>query len=310
MRKTVIPITFKVIASVIAMTFLLCLTGIADAKAAKSSAASPSSDSIRVQFTKSDITLGGADVFKSAPALKIKLLAMEVTNPHGGGTVPAEDLKNLQSNARYVFNMARPAPVVTVKAVHNGRKMAVQMSWDDATEDTEGAIDSFRDGAALMFPVKVSSFNPSPLMGARGEPVNVWQWRADWQAEKDGTRNLDARQPLTDGVHTGPSDAILKSEFPGKPSADATMVEYVSEGYGTLTKLHDQNVTAKGVHKDGKWTVVFLRDLKRADGSDAEFAAGKKTYVNLAVWNGAASDVNGMKSIGIVWTPVMFDAGK
>ena len=301
MRKTVI----RVIAPVIAMTLLLCLTGIAAAKSKASSAG------IRVQFTKSDVNLDSSDVFKSAPAQEVKLIAMEVTNPHGGGgAIPAADIKNLQSNARYVFNMARPAPVVTVKAVHNGKKMAIQMSWDDATQDTEGAIDSFRDGAALMFPVKVTSFNPSPLMGARGEPVNVWQWRADWQAEKDGTRSLDARQPLTDGVHVGASDAILKSEFPGKPSAKATMVAYVAEGYGTLTRLHSQNVTAKGVFKDGKWTVVFLRDLKRADGSDADFAAGKKTYVNLAVWNGAASDVNGMKSIGIVWTPVMFDAVK
>jgi len=183
------------------------------------------------------------------------------------------------------------------------------LTWEDSSINSETAIDTFRDGAAIMFPISLSNkINPSPLMGSKGEPVNVWQWRADFEAEKNGTRNLEARQPQTQSVFAGESDKILKSEFPGKPSPDATCVEYIAEGYGTLTKMRNQNIKAKGIYKDGKWSVEFIRDLKGA--SDAEFAAGMKTYINLAVWNGNDGDVNGMKSISIVWTPLIFDAVK
>ncbi|MBF0520217.1 MAG: hypothetical protein HQK92_10875, partial [Nitrospirae bacterium] len=179
----------------------------------------------------------------------------------------------------------------------------------DVTQDTENAIDSFRDSVAMLFPVKqTEGFYPSPLMGAKGEPVNVWQWRADWQAEKDGKRNLDARQPHTDGIYVSYSDAILKSEYPQRPSKDAAMVQYVAEGYGTLTKMKNQTPVAHGSYKNGKWTVVFARDLKSDDEGDAEFVTGKRTYVNFAAWNGSGGDVNGMKSLSIVWTPLVFDA--
>ncbi|QWR77567.1 ethylbenzene dehydrogenase-related protein [Candidatus Magnetomonas plexicatena] len=272
--------------------------------------AAMSEDGIRVSHINGNISLNDAGIWKSAKAAHIKLIALETTNALRHGTVPAADAKALNSNARYVFNLSKPAPVLTVKAVQNGKQIAFQLTWDDATQDTENAIDTFRDSVAMLFPVKqTAELYPSPLMGAKGEPVNVWQWRADWQAEKDGKRNLSARQPQTDGIHVSYSDAILKSEYPQRPSKDATMIQYIAEGYGTLTKLHNQSPAAHGSYKNGKWTVVFVRNLKSDDGGDAEFTSGKKTYVNFAAWNGAAGDVNGMKSISVVWTPLVFDGG-
>ncbi|MEO5356341.1 MAG: ethylbenzene dehydrogenase-related protein [Nitrospirae bacterium YQR-1] len=293
MRKTVIQ--------AIAISLMLVVLSVGASFAAQE-------EGVRVGFIKGDISLGNDGQWQAAKAVKVPLLALETTNALKNGTVPTADAKALNSNARYVFNLSKQAPTVTVKAVHNGKKVAFQLTWDDATSDTENAIDTFRDSVALMFPVnQAATFYPSPLMGAKGEPVNVWQWRADWQAEKDGKRNLDARQPLTGGVHVSYSDAILKTQYPEKPSPDATMIQYISEGYGTLTKLKHQSPSAKGTYNKGKWTVVFVRDMKRAEGGDAEFVSGKKTYVNLAAWNGAGGDVNGMKSISIVWTPLVFD---
>jgi len=147
-------------------------------------------------------------------------------------------------------------------------------------------------------------------MGAKGEPVNVWQWRAEWQAELDGRRDLEARQPLTEGVWISPTDRILKNQQPGISSGlinTSERIEYIAEGYSTLTKQVQQDVDAKGRYVDGKYTVIFLRDLVRTDLSDAEFKGGKQTYINVAVWNGHEGNVDGMKSLTFLWTPIIFD---
>ncbi|MBF0342998.1 MAG: hypothetical protein HQL06_02085 [Nitrospirae bacterium] len=266
---------------------------------------------LRVQYVNKAITLDSDDLFSAAKPLDVKLIAMEVTNPLGPGSIPKDDIKTLQSNARYVFNMSKNAPNLSVKAIHNGKTIAFQLIWDDSAADIEGAVDTFRDSVSLMFPLsQTGSLTPSPLMGSKGEAVNVWQWRADWQAEKDGIRHLEARQPQVEGVHVGLSDSILKAQYPGKPTPDATMVEYISEGFGTLTRQSQQNAMAMGKHQGGKWKVVFLRDLKDQDASDAVFVPGKRSYVNFAVWNGGERDFDGMKSISIVWTPLMLDSAK
>ncbi|MEO5360845.1 MAG: ethylbenzene dehydrogenase-related protein [Nitrospirota bacterium] len=265
---------------------------------------------IKVSYISKPITADNSDIWKSAKAQPVELLSASQSNHLGKGAIPAEDAKKLQSNARYIFDLTGEVPAMSIKAVHNGKTIAIQLTWADKSENVENAIDSFRDSVALMFPVTAMAFNPSPLMGSKGEPVNIWQWRADWQAEKEKRRNLDKRQPQQEGIHVGMSDEIMKTEYPGKPSPDATMIEYVSEGYGTITKLKDQPVKATGHYKDGKWTVVFVRDINRASGSDAELLPGKKTFVNVAVWNGQNSDVNGSKAISVVWIPLHIDAAK
>jgi hypothetical protein len=266
---------------------------------------------IKVNYVNKAITADNAEIWKSIKAQDIALLSVEQSNHLGKGAIPAADAKKLQSNARYIFDLSAEVPAMSVKAAHNGKTIAIQVTWADKTEDVENAIDTFRDSVALMFPVNTSSgYNPSPLMGSKGEPVNIWQWRADWQAEKEKRRHLEARQPQTSGIHVGMSDEILKAEYPGKPSPDATMVEYVAEGYGTITKLKDQPVKAAGRYKDGKWTVVFIRDINRVSGSDAELLPGRNTFVNVAVWNGQNRDVNGSKAISTVWIPLHIAAAK
>ena len=273
--------------------------------------AAPIKAPIKVSYVNKPLMADDSGIWKSAKANDVGLLAVEQSSYLGKGGIPAADKKKLQSNARYIFDLSGEVPAMSVKAVHNGKTIAIQVTWTDKTKNVENAIDSFRDSIALMFPITASSgFNPSPLMGSKGEPVNIWQWRADWQAEKDGTRHLDVRQPQTDGVQVGMSDEILKSEFPGKPSKDATLLDYVAEGYGTLTRLKDQPVKASGHYKDGKWTVVFLRDINRASGSDAELLPGKNTFINVAVWNGQNNEVNGSKAISTVWIPLQIDAAK
>ena len=74
-----------------------------------------------------------------------------------------------------------------------------------------------------------------------------------------------------------------------------------------LWKQKHQNVIGNGVYKNGKWSVVFLRKLKRDEYGDAIFIPGKPTLVNFAVWDGNVNEVNGKKSISLAWLKLSLD---
>ncbi len=66
--------------------------------------------------------------------------------------------------------------------------------------------------------------------------------------------------------------------------------------FGTLTAAEDQMVAGQGAWDDGKWRVVFARDL--AVGEEyAQFAEGESANVAFAVWDGAKNQRDGMKSV-------------
>ncbi len=271
---------------------------------------------IRVQYVEQSITLDpAADIWNKAEPFIIELVALESLDhmgaTHSTDTLPREFIRSIPEKTDFVLNLSKDTPSVSVKAVHNGSKVALMFTWADSTEDKENSLDTYRDALAVLFPLDISEgYLPSPLMGAKGEPVNIWQWRAEWQAELDGRRDLDVRQPLTEGVWISPTDKILKNQHPGRQSGlinTSERIEYIAEGYSTLTKQIQQDVDAKGRYQNGKYTVVFLRDVQRTDLSDAEFKPGKKTYINVAVWNGHEGNVDGMKSLTFSWTPMVFD---
>ncbi|ROR32416.1 ethylbenzene dehydrogenase-related protein [Inmirania thermothiophila] len=262
----------------------LLLTGIAALAVAAPAAAQGPDGAVVVGRTARDLTTDpDAAVWRNAPETVVALVPQTIAIPNGGGSVSR----------------------IRIQGLHNGRRIAFRLSWDDATADTENAVETFRDAVALLFPLDARDpTKTSPLMGNKGAPVNIWQWRADWQADRDGADRLAARQPHTAGFWISPVDEILKARYPGKPRPDAVALEFVAEGWGTLTRQAQQDVDAGGRWRDGRWSVVFVRDLERTDGSDAAFAPGARTVLNVAVWNGHEEDVNGRKSVSLQWIPV------
>ncbi len=127
--------------------------------------------------------------------------------------------------------------------------------------------EDFRDGAAIQFPITPVQLRgaghpePAYLMGDAQGPVNIWQWKADW--EKNG------RVPVEN---------------------------LAAAGFGTLTAQRSQNVRGKGLWNDGKWRVAFSRAMA-GGGEVAEFAPGKVMPIAFSVWNGAMSQVDGEKSV-------------
>lgn len=66
---------------------------------------------------------------------------------------------------------------ISVRAAHDGERVAVQMEWNDDAKNTEFADRKFPDAAAVVFPTSADA--PLVTFGAADAPVNAWYWRAD-----------------------------------------------------------------------------------------------------------------------------------
>jgi len=74
--------------------------------------------------------------------------------------------------------------------------------------------------------------------------------------------------------------------------------DLVAGGFGTLTSepAEGQNVQGNGTWENGRWRVVFNRDLASSESEDVTFKAGQVYSVAFAAWDGANGERNGQKS--------------
>ena len=205
---------------------------------------------------------------------------------------------------------------VRVRAVHDGRWIAFLLEWQDDTQDLYASRpDQFRDAAAIQLPVDPS--RPGVCMGFRGQPVNLWHWKADWQADIDeGFRDVvDAyptfwkdyypyavgEPPFRAPTHFADTDAraYLAGWAAGNPLSDPLRVTPVEElaamGFGSAEHRALQQVLGRGVWRDGTWRVVYARPMASSDPQAVQFRPGAQGYVAFAVWNGANQEVSGRK---------------
>lgn len=212
---------------------------------------------------------------------------------------------------------------VQVQALHNGKQIAIRLSWSDSTRDDHVLNQTaFGDGAA----VQLFEGDDPPFfgMGARGKQVNIWQWKSPW--ERDLVKNADVQDihPRTAvdvydslkkppyGRHSEVAEFETKDHKPlylsgwgaGNPMSDpartSAMEDLNAGGFGTLTsqKPKAQSVRGHGTWANKHWNVVFIRDLKSGKG-DVRLKAGSSVSVGFAVWNGRAGDRDGQKEVTI-----------
>jgi hypothetical protein len=128
--------------------------------------------------------------------------------------------------------------------------------------------------------------------------VNIWQWRADSQA---GVKDpADAYPNALVDMYPSKEAIFYTARAAGNPYADPAQgptQTLVATAFGTLSKANVQDVHGNGVYANGKWTVVFERQLTGGDLGQATFATGKSTDMAIAVWNGSQGDRNGRKSV-------------
>lgn len=205
---------------------------------------------------------------------------------------------------------------VTARALQNENQVAVLVEWADATQDDSTIrVQDFRDAAALQFPL--AQGQPYFCMGQQGGNVNIWHWKADWQADIAGRQDMDSEYPnmyvdlypFADpekGVTAGVADysdpnyvpAMQAGNLFASPMRVTPVEDLIAGGFGSLTAQASeaQNVQGFGRWRDGKWQVIFSRDLASNEADDIIFNPGKVYSLAFAVWDGANGDRNGQKS--------------
>lgn len=190
---------------------------------------------------------------------------------------------------------------VAVRAVHDGRRLAIQCTWKDPIADGAPVrVQDFQDALALQF--AINGDIPFIGMGDTNNPVNLWQWKAGWQQEIDGSRQdmrdryaaMHVDTYFETSYRTATDAGNLLSASHRSPVEDAN-----ASGFGTLMSQppSEQNVNGKGLWRDGSWSVIFVRDLAPGQPADVVFVPGKATPVALGVWDGQNRDRNGRKTI-------------
>ena len=185
-----------------------------------------------------------------------------------------------------------PRKMLSVQSVHNEKKIAFKLTWQDASANKRNPDSQFYlDSVALQFPMKLSSLLGLPFfgMGEEGKPVNIWHWKADG-------RQLVGREP-------GRSIPASTKENPSAldPFRESAVEEINAEGFGTLSvqSLEDQQLEGQGRWIGGQWEVVFLRDLKTSSPNDVGFLSPGESYLALALWDGHKMDRNASKRISL-----------
>lgn len=224
------------------------------------------------------------------------------------GVDPTDKLWNNAPAHRIPMTMLWPSPHplqnIHVRALHDGKQMAVLLEWPmELPSYAVVRAQDFTDAAALQFSLKGTT--PFVGMGDKDNPVNIWQWKASWQKTVEGQRpdvntqyasmHVDMYQETKPLFKTAlAAGNIVAAETRKTPIEDLN-----AAGFGTLTAqpADDQNVAGKGVWMDGKWRVVFLRDLKTGQAGDQQFTTGGAAPVAFAVWSGQHNDRNGQKAV-------------
>lgn len=215
---------------------------------------------------------------------------------------------------------------VRVQALHDGKRIAWRLSWraDRPATGTETSV--FPDGAAIQFPMA----DGAPFtMGAKDMPVRVIQWKALWQKDIDqGFQDIQSIYPnawsdlywfSTEGAGNATiqslanpeADQFMPAHAAGNPMADFDRAqpvdEIVAEGFGTTTSVSQSPSSARGVWRDGQWTVVVDRPWDPQDPLIARLAATRQAgQMALAVWDGSAQNSGGRKHY-CTWIPLTIE---
>lgn len=221
----------------------------------------------------------------------------------------------------------RPAttttPQVFVRAVHNDEWIAFCLRWVDRERSDGGRLAKFSDAVAIQFPVADHRAPPPVFMGAKGSPVHIYHWRAQYQVDKvAGKRDIKDLYPnmVSDAYPMQFSDMGSLAEVDeskrevysygraaGNPQSylKTGVDELLAEGFGTSSVVENVSADAHGDWLGGEWTVVITRPMKRAGAS--ELPLGDSTFVAFAVWQGGLDEVGSRKSVTMSWTPLKIE---
>jgi len=187
------------------------------------------------------------------------------------------------------------APAVSgvwVQAVHDGKTLALQVSWDDRSQSPDSAWLEFT--ARVLETVASDDSAPQATDGESSEAPALWPDRVAVQfplALTEGSHAMErpyflmgsATQPVyqwrwTSGVQ---QDAL-------SAAAGGAGVAGLARGIERFDPLVEASLSAQAVYDQGEWRVVFTRSLATADTSNQfQFRAGRAIPVAFFAWDGS-----------------------
>jgi len=215
---------------------------------------------------------------------------------------------------------------VNVRALHNGSQLALFVEWADDSQDSQMIrVQDFRDAVAVQFPLAEGP--PFFCMGQAGGDVNIWHWKADWQADLAARQDMETiypdmhvdSYPFADsslGLLAGPADYVDPNYLPALAAGNLFAIgnrsspveDLVAGGFGTMTSqtAEEQNVQGFGSWADGLWQVIFLRELASPESHDVVFSPSRVYPLAFAVWDGSNGERDGRKSTS-QWISLQFE---
>lgn len=218
---------------------------------------------------------GSAPEWQSILPVFLPTTSQQVTPPMGGGAIER----------------------VAVRAVHHDDTLYVMLEWSDPTPDrASDRYQAFSDAAAVQFPAEAGSAVPAICMGQADRAVNIWQWRADQQAEPPSLPDSGYVDlyPSTDDLYFTAREAgnpLARSE--GRTAVHSLL----AGGFGTLEVAGRGGLDGYAVHKGGRWMVVFSRPFESGIDMQPSFDGSTPVDVAFAVWDGSKQERDGIKSV-------------
>lgn len=221
--------------------------------------------------------------------------------------------------------MAIPRPettqtaVVAVQALHDGKRLALRLRWRDSDRSEAGRLGEFSDAAAVQFPVKNPAQPPPVMMGAKGDPVHIFHWRAQYQRDaekgKPSIKDIYPNQAIdmypmefADPGSTTVDEAARERFSPGRALGNPQAFpkngvdEILAEGFSTSAVQEGHASEGRATWENGEWTLVITRPLAVEGGSSV--GVGQPSHVGFAVWQGGVGEVGSRKCVTMVWTPL------
>ncbi len=209
-----------------------------------------------------------------AAAHRVDLLPQTMATPQGGGATTA----------------------LEVRALHDGARVGFHISWASASAERSVGIRGHRDACAIMFPAVPTASPPPFFMGAKGQPVVIWQWKPDWEdPAAQETARLSRYPEYAD--HYNPANDALFAAVGDRPAATRANV-IVAEGFGSASRTEDAALEVRSAFAEGRWRVVFRRAIPV---DHPPISLGMASHANFAVWEGAAGEVGARKSLSWAW---------
>ncbi len=243
---------------------------------------------------------------------------------------------------RTLWQRPKTIETLSVQSLHNGSDIAFLLEWKDSIADQAVLrSEDFRDAAAIQFPVADVALHgaehaePSYTMGDSGL-VNIWHWKADWEVDLARFRDIQDRYPgmaadaylFRKGAPPGESSAeTVKAptathdstyltgwgagNLLSSPSRSSSVEDLNAKGLGTLTSQppDDQNVRGKGIWREGRWRVVFIRAMRSPSERDVQLTPGQSLPLAFALWDGAQGDRDGQKAVS-TWQTITLEEGR